>query len=147
MENATDAVKRQGGFTLLEIIAVLVLLGILSAVAAPRFFDLQQQARMRVAQATLAEIQARINQAFAKELLMGTACDLAITNAIAEARDASDWGSVTLNTLQPKSTSAPEADFQFTINGDPQNYANGIGNGITWPTGFNATIYLPQCSS
>lgn len=33
------------GFTLIEIIAVLVILGILSSVAVPRFFDFQADAR------------------------------------------------------------------------------------------------------
>ena len=37
--------KNQKGFTLIEIIAVLVILGILSAVAVPKYFDMQAEAR------------------------------------------------------------------------------------------------------
>ena len=36
-----NLVKNEEGFTLVEIIAVLVILGILAAVAIPKYFDLQ----------------------------------------------------------------------------------------------------------
>ncbi|KJY82048.1 MSHA biogenesis protein MshA [Vibrio galatheae] len=41
--------KRQGGFTLIELVVVIVILGILAVTAAPRFLNLQDDAR----QATL----------------------------------------------------------------------------------------------
>lgn len=64
--------KKQMGFTLIEIVMVLVLLGILSAVAVPKYFDLRDQAAQKTAEAAVAEIQARVNAVFAKELLNGS---------------------------------------------------------------------------
>ena len=49
------------GFTLVEIVAVLVLLGILAAVAVPKFFDLSSDAEKKAAEAALMEAQVRIN--------------------------------------------------------------------------------------
>ncbi len=40
-----NMLENQKGFTLVEIIAVLVILGILAAVAIPKYFDLQSEAR------------------------------------------------------------------------------------------------------
>ena len=74
--------KKESGFTLIEIVMVLVLLGILMAVAAPKYFDLQEDALKQTAKAAAAEWQARFNAHFARQLLNDDTCDIAVERAV-----------------------------------------------------------------
>ncbi len=61
--------RSQKGFTLIEIIAVLVILGILAAVAVPKYLDLTGEARRMAAMGAIAEVKGRLSQAQAKYML------------------------------------------------------------------------------
>jgi len=61
--------KREQGFTLVEIIAVLVILGILAAVAIPKYLSVLDETTSRSAQAAIAEIKSRLSTAQAKYIM------------------------------------------------------------------------------
>ncbi len=63
--------KNEQGFTLVEVIAVLVILGILAAVAIPKFFDMQDTAREKSIEGAIGELNGQVALAFAQNALSG----------------------------------------------------------------------------
>ena len=60
-----EKVKNISGFTLIEVIIVLVILGILGAVAVPKFFDMQEQARKKAFNGCISVLNGEAKTAFA----------------------------------------------------------------------------------
>ncbi|MFH1190836.1 MAG: prepilin-type N-terminal cleavage/methylation domain-containing protein [Candidatus Omnitrophota bacterium] len=59
------------GFTLIELIMVIVVLGILAAVAVPKYFDIQDQAKISAEKGVVGGVRAGISTLYADNIVNG----------------------------------------------------------------------------
>lgn len=64
--------RGQSGFTLIELVIVIVILGILASVAIPKYVDMREEARVSALKGQLGVIRSAIHIQYARAALTGT---------------------------------------------------------------------------
>jgi len=106
-------IRDEKGFTLIELIVIIMILGILSVIAVPKYLDLRDEAEMGVAKGATAALRGAVSIRHAKYLLDSTDYD---ATTIAGEIDTDDVtiGATGATTIQATFASANTYEWTYT---------------------------------
>jgi len=123
-----DRINNQGGFTLIELVIIIVVLGILAAVTIPKYQDISSQAKEAAGRAALGSIRSGITIYYANQ---------AVSTGTATWPTVAQLG--TYGTVMAQSV--PKNPYQATANA-PDSICTGVTRGVLVAGGRGGWCYL-----
>ncbi|MBR9753909.1 MULTISPECIES: pilin [unclassified Cobetia] len=130
--------KQQAGFTLIELMIVIAIIGILAAIAIPRYQDYTKRANVSEGLQLAAAAKTAVTEVYS------TSSSFPATNAAAGLQEASTINGNAVDSVTVGANGVITVNYNGTVDDNAEltltPTASATGGSITWSCGKNATM-------